>query len=31
MRWPQAKPAGVKSLSSVFVKSEEEVAQGADP
>jgi pyruvate, water dikinase len=31
MRWPQAKPAGAKSLSSVFVKSEEEVAQGADP
>jgi len=31
MRWPQAKPAGVPSLSSVFVKSEEEVAQGADP
>jgi pyruvate,water dikinase len=31
MRWPQAKPAGAQSLSSVFVKSEEEVAQGADP
>ena len=31
MRWPQAKPAGAKSLSSVFVKSEEEVAQGAEP
>ncbi len=31
MRWPQAKPAGAKSFSSVFVKSEEEVAQGADP
>jgi pyruvate,water dikinase len=31
MRWPQAKPEGAKSLSSVFVKSEEEVAQGAEP
>ena len=31
MRWPQGKPAGVKSLSSVFVKGEAEVAQGADP
>jgi pyruvate,water dikinase len=31
MRWPQGKPAGAQSLSSVFVKSEEEVAQGADP
>ena len=31
MRWPQGKPAGSQSLSSVFVKSEEEVAQGADP
>jgi pyruvate,water dikinase len=31
MRWPQAKPAGVKSLSSVFVKGEAEVAQGAEP
>ena len=31
MRWAQSKPAGVKSLSSVFVKGEEEVAQGADP
>jgi pyruvate,water dikinase len=31
MRWAQAKPAGVKSLSSIFVKGEEEVAQGADP
>jgi pyruvate,water dikinase len=31
MRWAQAKPAGVKSLSSVFVKGEAEVAQGADP
>ncbi|MCX5891687.1 MAG: PEP-utilizing enzyme [Deltaproteobacteria bacterium] len=31
MRWPQGKPAGSQSLSSVLVKSEEEVAQGADP
>jgi pyruvate,water dikinase len=31
MRWPQAKPEGAKSFSSVFVKSEAEVAQGADP
>ncbi len=31
MRWPQGKPAGTQSLSSVFVKSEAEVAQGADP
>jgi pyruvate,water dikinase len=31
MRWPQAKPDGVKSLSSVFVKGEAEVAQGAEP
>jgi len=31
MRWPQGKPEGAKSLNSVFVKSEEEVAQGADP
>jgi pyruvate, water dikinase len=31
MRWPQGKPAGAQSLSSVFVKSEAEVAQGADP
>jgi pyruvate,water dikinase len=31
MRWPKGKPAGAQSLSSVFVKSEEEVAQGADP
>jgi pyruvate,water dikinase len=31
MRWPQGKPAGTKSFKSVFVKSEEEVAQGADP
>jgi len=31
MRWAQAKPPGVKSLSSIFVKGEEEVAQGADP
>ncbi|MFA5110779.1 MAG: PEP/pyruvate-binding domain-containing protein [Desulfobaccales bacterium] len=31
MRWPKGKPAGAQSLSSVFVKSEEEVAQGAAP
>ncbi|MCL4503271.1 MAG: PEP-utilizing enzyme [Deltaproteobacteria bacterium] len=31
MRWPQGKPAGSQSLSSVFVKSEEEISQGADP
>ncbi len=31
MRWAQAKPAGVKSLSSIFVKGEAELAQGADP
>jgi len=31
MRWPQGKPIGAQSLSSVFVKSEEEVAQGAEP
>jgi pyruvate, water dikinase len=31
MRWPQGKPAGAQSLQSVFVKSEEEIAQGADP
>ena len=31
MRWPKAKPAGVKSLSSIFVKGEAELAQGADP
>jgi pyruvate,water dikinase len=31
MRWPQAKPAGVKSLSSVFVKGDKELAQGAEP
>jgi len=31
MRWPQAKPQGVQSLSSVFVKSEAEVAQGEAP
>jgi pyruvate,water dikinase len=31
MRWPQGKPAGAQSLRSVFVKSEAEVAQGADP
>jgi pyruvate,water dikinase len=31
MRWPQGKPVGAQSLSSVFVKSAEEVAHGADP
>jgi len=31
MRWPQAKPAGVQSLASIFVKGDAEVAQGADP
>jgi pyruvate,water dikinase len=31
MRWPKAKPDNVKSISSVFVKTEEQVAQGADP
>lgn len=31
MRWPQAKPAGVQSIASVFVNTEEEVAQGAAP
>lgn len=31
MRWPQGKPAGVKSLSSVFVRGEAEVAQGEAP
>ena len=31
MRWPQEKPAGVKSFTSVFVNTEAEVAQGAAP
>jgi pyruvate,water dikinase len=31
MRWPQAKPEGARSFNSVFVKSEEEVAKGAEP
>lgn len=31
MRWPQAKPAGVTSFASIFVNTEEEVAQGAAP
>jgi len=31
MRWPQAKPENVQSISSVFVKTEEEVAQGENP
>ena len=28
MRWPQAKPDNVQSISSVFVKTDEQVAQG---
>jgi len=31
MRWPQGKPDNVKSISSVFVKTEEQVAQGENP
>ncbi len=31
MRWPQAKPDNVKSISSVFVKTDEQVAQGENP
>jgi pyruvate, water dikinase len=31
MRWPQAKPNNVKSISSVFVKTDEQIAQGEDP
>jgi pyruvate,water dikinase len=31
MPWPKGPPGGVKSLSSVFVKDEAEVAQGANP
>ena len=31
MRWPQAKPDNVKSISSVFVKTDEQVAEGEDP
>jgi pyruvate,water dikinase len=31
MRWPQAKPANFQSLTSVFVSTEEDVAQGASP
>ena len=31
MRWPQGKPAGVQSLSSIFVKSDAAIAEGADP
>ncbi|MBW1952581.1 MAG: phosphoenolpyruvate synthase [Deltaproteobacteria bacterium] len=31
MRWPQAKPTGVKSFASVFVNTDAEVAQGAAP
>jgi pyruvate,water dikinase len=31
MRWPQAKPEGVQSFASIFVNTEEDVAQGANP
>ncbi len=31
MPWPKGAPGGLQSLSSVFVKTEAEVAQGADP
>ncbi len=31
MRWPQAKPENVQSISSVFVKTEEQIAQGENP
>ncbi len=31
MRWPQAKPQNVQSISSVFVKTEEQIAQGENP
>ena len=31
MRWPQAKPDNVQSISSVFVKTDEQIAQGEDP
>jgi pyruvate,water dikinase len=31
MRWPQAKPDNVKSISSVFVKTDEQIAQGENP
>lgn len=31
MRWPRAKPQNVQSISSVFVKTEEQIAQGENP
>jgi pyruvate,water dikinase len=31
MRWPRAKPENVQSISSVFVKTEAEIAQGENP
>ncbi len=31
MRWPKAKPENIKSISSVFVKTDEQVAEGEDP
>jgi pyruvate,water dikinase len=31
MRWPKAKPDNVQSISSVFVKTDEQVAQGENP
>ncbi len=31
MRWPQAKPAGVEGLSSKFVKTAEQIAEGENP
>jgi pyruvate,water dikinase len=31
MRWPDTKPAHVKSLSSVFVKDEQQIAEGESP
>lgn len=31
MRWPQAKPQNIQSISSVFVKTEEQIAQGENP
>jgi len=31
MRWPQAKPQNIQSISSVFVKTDEQIAQGENP
>ena len=31
MRWPQAKPDNIKSISSIFVKTDEQLAEGEDP